>query len=47
MYPVLLAGEDWAANHAPGRPETKWTGLRAETLSRIPAIITRLTSSAV
>jgi len=37
MVPVLLAGPDWADNHAPGRPET-WTGLRAETLSEIPAI---------
>ena len=42
MHPVLLAGEDWAENHAPGRPEAAWTGLRAETLSQIPAIIARL-----
>jgi len=44
MHPVLLAGEDWAENHAPGRPEAAWTGLRAETLSQIPAIIARLTA---
>ena len=44
MHPVLLAGEDWAANHAPGRPEAAWTGLRAETLSQIPAIIAELTA---
>jgi putative hydrolase of the HAD superfamily len=42
MHPVLLAGEDWAENHAPGRPEAEWTGLRAETLSQIPAIIADL-----
>ena len=45
MHPVLLAGEDWAENHAPGRPEAAWTGLRAETLSQIPAIIARLTGA--
>jgi putative hydrolase of the HAD superfamily len=39
MHPVLLAGEDWAEHHAPGRPEAEWTGLRAETLSQIPGII--------
>lgn len=44
MHPVLLAGEDWAENHAPGRPEAAWTGLRAETLSQIPAIIAQLTA---
>jgi putative hydrolase of the HAD superfamily len=46
MHPVLLAGEDWAANHAPGRPENEWTGRRAETLSQIPAIIAELTAAA-
>ena len=46
MHPVLLAAEDWAASHAPGRPETTWTGLRAETLSQVPAIITELTAAA-
>ena len=45
MRPVLLAGEDWAENHAPGRPESAWTGLRAETLSQIPAIIAELTAA--
>ncbi|HET9171987.1 MAG TPA: HAD family hydrolase [Actinospica sp.] len=39
MHPVLLAGEDWADNHAPGRPETAWTGRRAATLSEIPALL--------
>jgi putative hydrolase of the HAD superfamily len=39
MHPVLLAGEDWAANHAPGRPQATWTGRHAETLSEIPAIL--------
>lgn len=39
MLPVLLAGSDWAENHAPGRPgDGEWTGLRAENLSEIPAI---------
>lgn len=38
MLPVLLAGPDWTDNHAPGRPEA-WTGLRAETLSEVPAIL--------
>ena len=42
MTPVLLAGEDWAANHAPGRPEGEWTGLRAATLSEIPGIVAAL-----
>ena len=46
MHPVLLAAEDWTASHAPGRPETTWTGLRAETLSQVPAIITELTAAA-
>ena len=46
MHPVLLAGEDWAENHAPGRPEAAWTGLRAETLAQIPAIIAELTAAA-
>jgi len=46
MHPVLLAGEDWSANHAPGRPEAAWTGLRAETLSQIPAIIAELRAAA-
>lgn len=46
MHPVLLAGEDWAANHAPGRPETEWAGLRATTLSQIPAIIAELVAEA-
>ena len=47
MHPVLLAGEDWAENHAPGRPEAEWTGLRAETLSQIPAIIAGLSTETV
>lgn len=38
MLPVLLAGPDWAENHAPGRPDGEWTGLRAETLSEVPGI---------
>ena len=42
MLPVLLAGEDWAANHAPGRPEAAWTGRRAETLSQIPVLVAEL-----
>jgi hypothetical protein len=42
MTPVLLAGEDWAASHAPGRPETEWTGLRATTLSEFPGIVAPL-----
>ena len=46
MHPVLLAGEDWAANHAPGRPDTAWTGRQAATLSQIPAIIAELTAAA-
>jgi hypothetical protein len=45
MHPVLLAGDDWAANHAPGRPETTWTGRRAETLSEIPVLLQTLTLS--
>ncbi|HTJ69370.1 MAG TPA: HAD family hydrolase [Actinospica sp.] len=39
MHPVLLAGADWTAHHAPGRPTAEWTGHRAETLSEIPAIL--------
>lgn len=39
MLPVLLAGPDWADNHAPGRSEAHWTGLRAEALADIPAIL--------
>jgi putative hydrolase of the HAD superfamily len=45
MHPVLLAGEDWAEHHAPGRPDEEWTGRRAETLSQIPAIIADLESA--
>jgi putative hydrolase of the HAD superfamily len=46
MHAVLLAGEDWAEHHAPGRPDAEWTGRRAETLSQIPAIIVDLRSAA-
>jgi putative hydrolase of the HAD superfamily len=43
MHPVLLAGEDWEANHAPGRPADPWTGRRAERLAEIPGILADLT----
>ena len=43
MHPVLLAGDDWAANHAPGRPEATWTGRRATTLSEIPDLVATFT----
>jgi putative hydrolase of the HAD superfamily len=46
MLPVLLAAEDWADNHAPGRPEQEWRGLRAATLSEIPGIIAAQTAAA-
>ena len=46
MHPVLLAGEDWAAHHAPGRPDAAWTGRRAEYLSEIRAILAELTAAA-
>jgi putative hydrolase of the HAD superfamily len=39
MLPVLLAAADWADNHAPGRPEQEWRGLRAATLAEIPGIL--------
>jgi putative hydrolase of the HAD superfamily len=42
MHAVLLAGEDWAEHHAPGRPDAEWTGRRTETLSQIPAIVADL-----
>lgn len=42
MTPVLLAGEDWAENHAPGRPEAEWSGLRATSLAELPAILAGL-----
>jgi putative hydrolase of the HAD superfamily len=45
MLPVLLAGADWADNHAPGRPEREWSGLRAATLSEIPGILAARTAS--
>lgn len=41
MTPVLLAAEDWADNHAPGRPES-WDGLRAGALAEIPGILAKL-----
>jgi putative hydrolase of the HAD superfamily len=46
MHPVLLAGDDWEAHHAPGRPTAEWTGRRAETLSDIPAILADITANA-
>lgn len=46
MHPVLLAGADWDAHHAPGRPEDEWTGRRAESLSEIPAMLEELAAAA-
>jgi putative hydrolase of the HAD superfamily len=46
MLPVLLAGQDWADNHAPGRPEQEWSGLRIATLSEIPGLLAAQTAAA-
>ena len=42
MTPVLLAADDWAENHAPGRPEDAWRGLRATAVAELHGILDRL-----
>ena len=39
MLPVLPAAPDWVGSHTRGRRADAWTGLRAEALSEIPALL--------